>query len=86
MQPPNPVTIADAKKCLLTDYGCLLGGSARALLIQMWLLAGNIWTEHGDPNGGVRRRTEGAEGVCNIIGRTTVSTNETPQSSQELNQ
>jgi hypothetical protein len=36
-------------------------------------------------NGGVRERTEGAEGVCNPIGRT-VSTNQTPpQSSQGLN-
>ena len=28
------------------------------------------------------RRTEGAEGDCNPMGRTTVSTNRTPQSSQ----
>jgi hypothetical protein len=33
------------------------------------------WTEHGDPNGGVRERTDEAEGVCNPIGRTTISTN-----------
>jgi hypothetical protein len=32
------------------------------------------------PNGGVRGRTEGAEGVCNPIGRTTISTNQTPPS------
>jgi hypothetical protein len=39
------------------------------------------------PHGRVRERTEGTEGVCNPIGRTT-STNQTspsPQSSQELN-
>uniref|UniRef100_M0RAW8 Uncharacterized protein n=1 Tax=Rattus norvegicus TaxID=10116 RepID=M0RAW8_RAT len=36
-------------------------------------------TECGDPNGGVRRRTEGAEGVCKPTGRTTISTNQTPQ-------
>jgi hypothetical protein len=29
------------------------------------------------PNGGVRERTEGAEGVCNNIGRITISTNQT---------
>jgi hypothetical protein len=29
-------------------------------------------------NGGVRERTEGAEGVCNPIGRTTVSINQAP--------
>jgi hypothetical protein len=49
------------------------------------MLAANHWTEHGDPNGGVRERTEGAEGVCNPIGRTTISTNQISQSSQELN-
>jgi hypothetical protein len=41
--------------------------------------------EHGIPNGGVRRKTEGAEGVCDLIGGTTVSTNHYLQSSQELN-
>ncbi|XP_076796740.1 uncharacterized protein LOC117715751 isoform X2 [Arvicanthis niloticus] len=44
----------------------------------------NHWKEHGVPNGGVRERTEGAEGVCNPIGRT-ISTNQTRQSSQGLN-
>ena len=29
-------------------------------------------------NTGVRECTEGAEGVCNPIGRTTISTNQTP--------
>jgi hypothetical protein len=35
-------------------------------------------TELGDPNGGVRDRSEGAEGVCITIGRMTVSTNQIP--------
>jgi len=71
MQPLNPVSFADVRKCLLTGalYGCLLRGSARALLIQMRMLAANHWTEHGDPNGAVRERTEGDEGVPNSIGR-----------------
>jgi hypothetical protein len=78
MQPPNPDTIADAKKCLLTgtQYSCLLKGSARALPIQMWMLAANHWTEHRDTNEGVRGRTKGAEGVCNPMGRITISTNQ----------
>jgi hypothetical protein len=38
----------------------------------------------GFPNGGVKERTEGAEGVCNPIERTTASTNQTHQSSQGL--
>jgi hypothetical protein len=44
----------------------------------MGMLTGNHQTEHGDPNGGVRGRTEGAEGDCNPIGRTTISTHQTP--------
>jgi hypothetical protein len=39
-------------------------------------------TEHGDPNGGVRGRTEGDERVFNPIRRTTISIN---QSTQGLN-
>jgi len=49
------------------------------------MLTANHWTENRVPNGGVRERTEGDEGVCNPIGRTTISINQTPQSSQELN-
>jgi hypothetical protein len=33
----------------------------------------------------VRGRTEGAEGVYNLIGRKTISTKQNPQSSQGLN-
>jgi hypothetical protein len=62
--------------------GCLLRGSVRALQIQRWMLTANHWTEHGVPNRGVRERTEGVEGVCNPIGRTTVSTNQTPSPSR----
>jgi hypothetical protein len=40
---------------------------------------------NGVSNGGVRKRTEGNEGVCNSIGRTIISTNHTPQSSQGQN-
>ena len=42
------------------------------------MLIANYWTEHWDPNGGVRGKTEGAEGVCNPIGRTTILTNQSP--------
>jgi hypothetical protein len=48
--------------------------------MQRQMLAGNLWFEHGIPNGGVRERTERAEGVCDPIGKT-ISTNQTPQSS-----
>jgi hypothetical protein len=51
----------------------------------MQILTANHWTEPGDPNGRVRRRTKEAEGVCNSIGRTTISTIQTLQSPQGLN-
>jgi hypothetical protein len=50
----------------------------------MQILTANHQIETGDPNGKDRGRTEGAEGVCNTIGRTT-STYQTTQSSQGLN-
>jgi hypothetical protein len=37
-----------------------------------------------DPNGELRAKTEGAEGVCNPIGRTTISTNQNPPFPPEL--
>jgi len=49
------------------------------------MLTANYQTEHEVPNGGVRERTKRAEGVCNFIGRTTISTNQNPQISQRLN-
>jgi hypothetical protein len=48
------------------------------------MLAINHLTEHGDPNGGVRGRTEGAEVVCNPIGRTRISINQTPPHTHTL--
>jgi hypothetical protein len=48
------------------------------------ILITNYWTEPGDLNGRVRKKTEGAEGDCNPIGRTIISANLTPQSSQRL--
>jgi hypothetical protein len=51
----------------------------------MWMLVANHCTEHRDPNGGIGKSTEGAEGVCDHIGRTTISTNQNLLSSQGLN-
>jgi hypothetical protein len=45
----------------------------------MQMLAVNLQTGYRDPNGGVRGRTKEAEGGCNPIGRTTISTNQTPE-------
>jgi hypothetical protein len=63
MQTPNPDTIADAKKFLLTEarYSYILRKSAIFCPIQMRRL---IVNHHRDPSGGVRGRTEGAEWVC----------------------
>jgi hypothetical protein len=52
---------------------------ARALQMLKQMLTANYWIEHGVPNRGVREGTEGVEGVCNPIGRTTISTNQTPR-------
>jgi len=46
--------------------------------------AANRWTEQGDPNRGVREKTKGPEGVCNPIERTTILTNQNPQSHQPM--
>jgi len=53
--PPNPVTMADAKMCLLRGarHGCLLRGCYTAVLIQMRMVAANHWTEQVDSNRGV---------------------------------
>jgi hypothetical protein len=42
----------------------------------MRLYAADYWTKHRNPSEGVRGRTEGAEGVSNSMGRTTISTNQ----------
>jgi hypothetical protein len=39
------------------------------------MLTAKHWTEHRNHNGGVAGRTEGAEGVCNPMGGTIISTN-----------
>jgi hypothetical protein len=36
--------------------------------------------EHRAPNGGARESTQGAKGVCNPIGGTTIWSNQYPQS------
>jgi hypothetical protein len=44
------------------------------------MFAAKHQTEHGEVRKKleVRAKTEGAEGGCNPIGRTTISTNQTP--------
>jgi hypothetical protein len=86
IQSPNPDTIENANKCLLTEswYSCFLRGSTSAWQKQRWMLKASHWTEHRIPNGGARERTQGAEEVCSPIGGT-IWTIQEPQSSQEIN-
>jgi hypothetical protein len=50
----------------------------------MEILIANHWSEPRLLNRRDRGRTEEAEGDCNSTRRTTISTNQTPQSSQGL--
>jgi hypothetical protein len=85
--PPNQDTIVVANKSLLTGiwYRCFLRGSASAWQIQKWMTTAIHWTEHRVPSGKARGSTQGAEGVCNPIRRTTMWTNQYLQSSLGLN-
>jgi hypothetical protein len=49
------------------------------------MLAANHQIEHRDHNEGIMGRTDGSEGVCNPMGRGTISTKQMPLSSQGLN-
>jgi hypothetical protein len=73
--------------CLQTGAwcGCPLRGSASIWLRQMQILTANQWTEPRDLNGRIRGRAKELKGIATPIGRTTVSINQTPQSSKELN-
>ena len=42
------------------------------------MLTVRYWMDHRAPNGGARESTQGAKGICNSIGGTTVCTNQYP--------
>jgi hypothetical protein len=77
-QPPNPDTNAYASKIFLTWpwYSCLLWVYASAWKIQKWMLTVIYWMEHRSPNESSRESTQGAKGVCNLIGGTKIWTNQ----------
>ena len=85
-QPPNPDTIADTNKSLLTGawYSCLLSGSASAWQIQKWMLTVIHWTKYKVPKEGARESTQGAEGDWSPTGGTSIWTHKYPQNSLEL--
>ena len=79
-QLPNPDTIAYTSKILLKRprYSCHLWEYPGAEQTQKWMLAVNYWMDHQAPNGGARESTQGAGGICNPIGGTTIWTNQYP--------
>ena len=81
IQSPNPDNIVNANNYMLTGarYTCLLRDSSSIWHIQRQFLTANHWTDHGITSGRFRERTEGAEEVCNPIGRTPISTNQSAQ-------
>jgi hypothetical protein len=40
------------------------------------MLTVSYWMDHRAPNGGARENTQGAKGICNPIGGTTLRTNQ----------
>jgi hypothetical protein len=42
------------------------------------MLTVSYWMDHRAPNGGARESTQGAKGICNPIGGTTLGTNQYP--------
>ena len=77
----NADTIAYTSKILLKGprYSCLLWDYAGALHTQKWMLTVSYWMDHWAPNGGARESTQGAKGICNPIGGTTLWTNQYPR-------
>jgi hypothetical protein len=49
-----------------------LKGGKGAWQTQKWMLTVSSWMEHRAPSGGARESTQGAEGICNPIGGTTI--------------
>jgi hypothetical protein len=72
----------NARKVLLKGpcYCCLMWGYASVWQWQKWMLTVIYKMEHRAPNGKARESTQGAEGVCNPIGGTTIWTNQYPES------
>jgi hypothetical protein len=81
IQPPNPDTIAYARKILLRGpwYSYLLWGYASSWQMQTYMLTVIYWMEHRTPNEGARESTLGAKGVSNPIRGSTIWTNQYPQ-------
>jgi hypothetical protein len=53
-------------------------GELYLLRKNKWMLTVSYWMDHRAPNGGARESTQGAKGICNPIGGTTIWTNQYP--------
>jgi hypothetical protein len=45
----------------------------------MWMLVANLWIEYRVPNRGIRKMTEGVEGVCNPLMKNNINQPEPPE-------
>jgi hypothetical protein len=79
-QPPNADTIAYTSKILLKGprYRCFLWDYAGAYQTQKWMPSVSYWMDHRAPNGGARESNQGAKGICNSIGGSTIWTTQYP--------
>jgi hypothetical protein len=64
--------------CQLLNYCDIFITYAGAEQTQKWMLTVSYWMDHRAPNGGARESTQGAKGICNPIGGTTLWTNQYP--------
>jgi hypothetical protein len=55
-----------------------LPGKGNGIQTQKWMLTVIYWMDHRAPSGGARESTQGAKGICNPIGGTTIWTNQYP--------
>jgi hypothetical protein len=55
-----------------TPPSCSLIYTHTVTQTQKWMLTVSYWMDHRVPNGGARESTQGAGGICNPIGGTTI--------------
>jgi hypothetical protein len=60
------------KKDFSFSFSLFLSFKKEEQEIQKWMLTVIYWKEHRAPNEGARESNQGAKGVCNPIGGTTI--------------
>ena len=72
-QLPNTDTIAYTSKIFLKDPDIAVScETMQRPSKQKWMLTVSYWMDHMATNGGARESTQGAKGICNPIGGTTL--------------